>query len=63
MHLKDFISGVNSETGEIEQYISVYRIKELLKRDFYFANTIVKLDEDEAQTLFEECKRIFVRKL
>jgi hypothetical protein len=59
MHLKNFISGVNLETGAIEKYIPANRIKELLERDFYFPNTIVSLSDDEAKILYEECNNVF----
>jgi hypothetical protein len=58
MQLKNFISGVNLETKEIEKYIGASRIKELLKRDFWFPNTIVPLNDEEANILYNECKKI-----
>ena len=61
MQLKNFISGVNLETEEIKKYISAGRIKELLERDFWFANTIVPLSDEEAKILFDECKNVFAQ--
>lgn len=59
MQLKNFIHGVDLETEDIERYISASRIRELLERDFYFANTLVPLSDEEAKKLYDECKRVF----
>jgi len=60
MHLVKFITGVNLETKEIEKYIPANRIKELLGRDFYFPNTIVSLNDEEAKILYDECINVFI---
>jgi len=57
--LNHFISGVNADSREIIQSLNTSKIKEILERDFYFANSIVTMSEDEAKKLFEECKKIF----
>lgn len=59
IQLRNFIYGVNLETKKIKTYISASRIKELLERDFYFANTLVTLSDDEAKILYNECKKVF----
>jgi len=59
MHLRDFVHGVNLETKELDAVIPAWRIKELLNRDFWFANTVVSLPESDAKILYEECLRIF----
>ncbi|TRZ64466.1 hypothetical protein D4R20_02690 [bacterium] len=61
MQLKNFITGINLENGRIEKSIPANRIKELLERDFGFANTIVPLDDEEAKILYEECKSVFAK--
>jgi hypothetical protein len=59
IRLSNFISGVDKESGNILASIGPGKIKELLQRDFYFPNSIVTLSENEAKTLFEECKKVF----
>jgi hypothetical protein len=58
--LREFISGVNTETCKINQSISPLKIKELLARDFYFPNTIVTLSKSESEKLYEECQKLFI---
>jgi len=57
--LSDFRSGVNLDNGNILHSLEPSTIKELLKRDFYFPNSIVTMSRDEAKKLFDECKKIF----
>jgi hypothetical protein len=57
--LSNFICGVDLDTGSILTSIAPSVIKDLLQRDFYFANSIVTLSELEAKQLFEECKKQF----
>ena len=57
--LSHFICGVNTADGNILKFLSPAYIKQLLQRDFYFPNSIVTLSENEASTLFEECKNEF----
>ncbi len=57
--LSHFISGVDLDACKILYYLAPSTIKGLLQRDFYFANSIVTMSENEAKVLFEECKRNF----
>lgn len=59
IHLKDFIHGVNKETGEIENRIVPQEIKELLGQQFYFATSKVSLSQENAEKLYEKCKEEF----
>ena len=57
--LSRFISGVNTTDGNILKSLPPSYIKEMLQRDFYFPNSIVTLSENEASTLYEECRNKF----
>ena len=59
IRLSRFICGVNTADGNILKSLTPSYIKELLQRDFYFPNSIVTLSENEASTLFEECRNQF----
>jgi len=57
--LNQFISGVNTDSRKICNSLNTNKIRAILERDVYFANSIVTMSEGEAETLFEECKKIF----
>ena len=59
IRLRDFIHGIDLDTGKINKYISAKDIKILLNRNFYFAQSIVPLSVDEAEKLYEQCKLTF----
>lgn len=57
--LKSFVSAVDSNNGNIKNAIQPGEIKKILNRDFYFANTIVPLSDEEGEKLFSECRLRF----
>jgi len=57
--LKDFVHGVDLQTGAILRSISAPRLKQLFAQDFYFANIIVSLPKEGARQLYQECGSLF----
>lgn len=59
MILRDFIHGVCLSTGEIDDFISIKEIRNILDRDLYFAQSAVGLSENEGQELYRHCEKRF----
>ncbi|OQX02787.1 MAG: hypothetical protein BWK80_57110, partial [Desulfobacteraceae bacterium IS3] len=60
--LKDFVHGVDIQSGRVERSILPFEIKKMLNRDFWFATTRVPLSDENAKTLFEKAKSVFLSK-
>jgi hypothetical protein len=59
IRLKNFVTGIDTETKQIKSAISPSRIKDILGREIFFANSLVTLGKEESDKLREECNREF----